>query len=144
MARIPRPGTLAHAMGTLLLFGMGVGAGVLAFERLSSEIDYGPYPPRREAAEPVAADRLTDLLAAGDDSTLAVEFDEEILTQLSGALRIGQQSLVSVSDIRYLGTVAEGEEALASYVALGKFNSGQDVVIGFAVRVRDGEVVGVN
>ena len=50
----------------------------------------------------------------------------------------------SITDVRYLGTVTQGEEAIANYMAYGKFNSGADAVLGFAVRVRDGDVVGVN
>lgn len=145
MARIPRPGAVARGASTIALFVVGIGAGVLAFDRVSTDFDYGPLPPRREAAEPSPADRFTDLLRDGQDAVLASEYDSEILEQLSGALTIGQsQSLVTISDIRYLGTVAEGNESVASYLAFGQLNNGTDGVIAFAVRVRDDQVVGVN
>lgn len=145
MARISRPGVIARATGTVVVFVFGVGAGVLAFDRVTSTFDYGPLPPNQEAAEPSPADRFTDLIIDGQDAVLAREYDAEILQQLAGALTIGQsQSLVTVTDVRYLGTIAEGGEAVASYLAFGQLNNGSDAVIAFAIRVRDGKVVGVN
>ena len=144
MSGIPRPGIVAKSFVTLALFSVGVVTGVLAYGRVSADIDYGPYPPKPEAAEPASADRLTDLLLEGNDPAMAEEFDSEIIQQLSGALAIGQQGLIEISDVRYLGTVTQGDEAIANYMAYGKFNSGADAVLGFAVRVRGGDVVGVN
>jgi len=140
-----RPGALARAVVTFGVFLAGCTAGVLAYDRVTSDFDYGPLPPKAEAAEPPPADRLTDLLRDGQDAILAQEYDGDILEQLTGALVIGQsQSLVTITDIRYLGTVAEGEESVASYLAFGRLSNGSDGVIAFAVRVRGDEVVGVN
>jgi hypothetical protein len=122
----------------------GIAAGVVAYGRLNPPPDYGPLPPQTEAAEPAAADQLTDLLVAGNDIAMANEYPAEVLTQLSDALVLNQSSMVDVRDVRYLGTVSNGGESLATYVAYGTLSSGTDVVIGFGVRVRDGQVVGVN
>ena len=143
--RALRPGEIARGVVTVGLFVAGIAVGVLAYDRVTSGFDYGPLPPRAEAAEPPAADRLTDLLRDGQDAILAEEYDGELLEQLSGALVIGQsQGLVTITDIRHLGTIAEGEESVASYVAFGQLSNGSDGVIAFAIRVRGDEVVGVN
>lgn len=124
----------------LALFVAGIVLGAVGFGRMATGFEYGPYPPRSEAAEPVPADRMTDLIVAGDDEALADAFEPELISQLATAL----QPFDRITDIRYLGTVAQGDESLASYVVLGRVGSGLDAAMPFAVRVRDGEVVGVN
>lgn len=143
--RALRPGEIARAAVTVGVFVVGIAVGVLAHDRVTSAFDYGRLPPKAEAAEPPPADRLTDLLRDGQDAILAEEYDGELLEQLSGALVIGQsQGLVTITDIRHLGTIAEGDESVASYLAFGQLSNGSDGVIAFAVRVRGDEVVGVN
>lgn len=143
--RALRPGETARGVITIALFLAGIVVGVLAYGRVTSEFDYGPLPPKAEAAEPPPADRLTDLLRDGQDAILAEEYDSDLLEQLAGALVIGQsQGLVTITDIRHLGTIAEGDESVASYLAFGQLSNGSDGVIAFAVRVRGDEVVGVN
>lgn len=126
------------------LFVGGLIVGVLAYRDTQATPVYGPYPPLPEAAEPRAADDLTDLIIAGNDRAIAERYDTQTISGLADAFTIGTQSLVTINDIRYLGTVADGRQAIAMYAALGTLQDGRNVIAGFSLRIADGEVVGVN
>ena len=130
----------------IALFGVGLVGGVLFYHVVNPPIDYGTLPPLSEAAEPMAADALTDLVVAGNEATLADRYSGDLLEALSNALTVGAPGspLMDVVDIRYLGSVVDGRDTLAFYVALGKVDAATDAAAGFSLRVRDGEVVGVN
>ena len=141
------PRSLPRSLGTVALFVIGVAAGVLAFSRMGVSMEYGPYPPRTEAAEPEQADHLADLLEAGDDAGIAATLDGPLIEQLSAVLRLGGANgdpLIDITRVQYLGTVADGPESVASYVVMGAFSDGTEGMLGMAIRVRDGEVVGIN
>lgn len=144
-----KPVTLVKTILGIALFGAGIGAGVVAYSGTQSTPDYGPYPPLPEAAEPRAADDLTDLVLAGDDQLIAERYGSEVLGALMQALTFGSDEtgmspIVEIQNIEYLGTVADGREALAMYNAYGTLRNGTEVIAGFAVRVANGEVIGVN
>jgi hypothetical protein len=126
----------------------GIVAGVAAYRYFNPGLDYGTLPPLAEAAEPAAADALTEMVVAGDEAKLAQRYDAELLQSLSDALTVGTGAqpmpLVQINDIRYLGSVAQGGDTLALYVAEGQLDGGTDAMAGFSLRVRDGLVIGVN
>jgi hypothetical protein len=131
----------------VLLFVAGLGVGLLVFRAANPPLQYGNLPPLTEAAEPAAADQLTDMLVAGDESKLAEDYDSDLLQNLAVALTMGPNAndpLVQVVDIQYLGSVAQGADILSFYVATGTMSDGTDGEAGFSLRVRDGQVVGVN
>jgi len=131
----------------IVLFVVGLGAGLLLYLAANPPLQYGNLPPLSEAAEPPAADQLTDLLVAGDEAQLADHYDGDLLAGLSAALTMGPNAndpLVQVNDIQYLGSVAQGADILSFYIATGQMSDGTDGEAGFSVRVRDGKVVGVN
>jgi len=131
----------------VLLFIAGLGIGLLVYRTANPPLQYGNLPPLTEAAEPPAADQLTDLLVAGDESKLAADYDSDLLQTLSVALTMGPNAnnpLVQVLDIQYLGSVAQGSDILSFYVATGTLSDGTNGEAGFSLRVRDGQVVGVN
>ena len=136
--------TVLRTLLTIVVFVAGIAAGLVAYARLNPAPDYGPLPPQSEAAEPAAADQLTDMLVAGDEAGLAQRFSADVLGQLAGALTLNQSPIVDVRDVRYLGAVSNGGESVATYLAYGTLGNGTEVVVGFGVRVRDGKVVGVN
>jgi hypothetical protein len=140
-----------RAVKVVVLVGLlvvGLVGGVFAYRYLNPGIDYGKLPPLTEAAEPPAADDLTDLVVAGDEAKLAQKYDSGLLESLSMALTVGAGSqpppLVDIQDIRYLGSVAQGGDTLAMYVAVGQLDGGTPAMAGFSLRVRDGLVIGVN
>ena len=131
----------------LVLFIGGLAAGLVLYRTANPPLQYGTLPPLSEAAEPPAADELTDLVVAGDEAQLADHYDVDLLAGLSTALTMGpgaNNPLVQVNDIQYLGSVAQGSDILSFYVATGQLSDGTDGEAGFSLRVRDGQVVGVN
>jgi hypothetical protein len=131
----------------IALFIVGLGAGLVLFRTVNPPLQYGNLPPLSEAAEPAAADALTDLVVAGDEAQLADKYDGDLLAGLSSALTMGpgaNDPLVQVNDIQYLGSVAQGADILSFYIATGQMSDGTDGEAGFSLRVRDGKVVGVN
>ena len=147
-ARALRTLRLVRRVFLIALFGASIAAGVWLYGVINPPIDYGSLPPLHEAAEPVAADKLTDLVVAGNEADLAESYSGELLQAVSLALTVGgggqPQPLVEVRDIQYLGSVVDGSDTLALYVALGRLDGGIEAAAGFALRVRDGQVVGVN
>jgi hypothetical protein len=140
--------TLLRRLLLIGLFVAGIAAGIRLYSIINPPLDYGPLPPMMEAAEPVAADRLTDMVEAGDEVALAGSYPTDLLTELSGALTIGTpgglQAIIDVRRIEYLGSISDGLDTVALYVAHGALDDGLEVSAGFSIRVRDGEVVGVN
>ena len=131
----------------IVLFIVGLAAGLLLYRAANPPLQYGTLPPLSEAAEPKAADELTDLVVAGDEAQLAEHYDGDLLAGLSAALTMGPNAnnpLVQVNDIQYLGSVAQGPDILSFYIATGQMSDGTDGEAGFSLRVRDGKVVGVN
>ena len=131
----------------VVLFIVGLGAGLVLYRTANPPLQYGTLPPLSEAAEPPSADALTDLVVAGDEAQLADHYDGDLLAGLSSALTMGpgaNDPLVQVNNIQYLGSVAQGPDILAFYVATGQMSDGTDGEAGFSLRVRDGKVVGVN
>jgi hypothetical protein len=99
-------------------------------------------PGLRKTAEPVASAGLVALIAADDVGGLAAKLTAAELQALSEALA----PVVEVHAIRFVDALTiEGDaDEVATYVASGLNEQGVDVVSGFALRVRDGIVVGVN
>jgi hypothetical protein len=132
----------------LTLFVGGIALGIAGYRLVNPPIEYGTLPPLQEAAEPTPADELTDLVLNGTEASLAGRYSAELLDGLATALTVGpgQQGspLMEVVDIRYLGSVVEGSDTLALYIAFGKIDGGTDASAAFSLRVRDGEVIGVN
>jgi hypothetical protein len=139
---------IAKRLFLTALFIAGILGGIRLYSILNPPIDYGSLPPLAEAAEPRAADFMTDLVERGDEAGLAAGYPTEMLSELSAALTIGEPGgLSGLNDVRrvdYLGSVSDGVDTLALYVAHGVLESGVEVAAGFSIRVRDGEVVGVN
>jgi hypothetical protein len=138
---------LVKRLVLVALFAVGLGLGLVLFRTANPPLQYGNLPPLSEAAEPPAADALTDLVVAGDEAQLADKYDGDLLAGLSSALTMGpgaNDPLVQVNDIQYLGSVAQGADILSFYVATGQMSDGTDGEAGFSLRVRDGKVVGVN
>jgi hypothetical protein len=140
--------TVLRRLVLITLFVAGIAGGVALYSIINPPLDYGPLPPMMEAAEPVAADQLTDLVAANDEAGLAGRYSTDLLGELSQALTIGEQGglrpIIDIRRVDYLGSVSDGRDTLALYVAHGAMEDGVEVAAGFSVRVRDGEVVGVN
>ena len=137
-------GVAARRIVYVALFVLGIAAGIAAYHAANPALDYGAFPPRPEVAEPAAADTLTDTLVAGDDVTLSKNFSATVLSQLGTALAVGGTPLTEITDIHYLGAVQAGTDTIAMYAAFGPAGNMGDVVVGFSVRVRNGQVLGVN
>jgi len=107
----------------------------------------GVYPAQATVPEPAAAREVVDVIVANDAVTLSRMLDQKSLEALSKALStIGSapQPLVEITDVRYLGSVGLDEGTVVSYLARGRDPGGMNWVVGFALRVEGGQVVGVN
>lgn len=140
---------VAKSALAIALFAGGVIAGVMVYSGTQARVEYGPYPPLPEAAEPRVADELTDLVVDGQDRALAERYGPDLIEELQAALRfgspeVGMENIVDVTDIKYLGTVSDGREQLAMYNIYGVTSGGLPVITGLSLRVSDGEVIGVN
>ena len=129
-----------RALGILLLFGLGVLAGVV----LHSVVDQGPpenpYPSLPKVDEPRAAHDVAAAIAADDAKALSKLLSNDQLTDPGNALR----PIVDVRTAKFVGAVESQGRYLSAYVVQGKTSDGNDFIVGFVLRVANDQVVGVN
>lgn len=132
---------------TLGMFGGALVAGYFFYGNQNQPLVLGPYPAVATVPEPPAAHHIVELILADDAPALSKELEADALEALSGALRTiegNPQPLVSVTSIKYLGAVQGADQTVVSYLANGRDAGGTKWVVGFALRVQEDQVVGVN
>jgi len=125
---------------TLLLFVVGLVAGVAAQSYVSPAPAANPYTELPLIGEPPESVAVVRLILADDARALAAGMEGELLKELGAAL----EPLQEVFDMKFVGAVERRGDILASYVATGGEQSAQSFSVGVVFRVSGGKVVGVN
>lgn len=130
----------AKAIVGLIVFGGGLIVGTFASQLANPAPPTSPWRALPTVEEPPAATALTGYLLQDDAKGLAKAMDPQLLQRLAGAM----EPLVDVNEVTFAGATERQGDILAAYVAAGRAQSGQPVIVGVVFRVRDGKVVGVN
>jgi hypothetical protein len=116
-----------------------VGGGALQIVR-APRLEPNPYISLPQTREPAAAARIAALIQADDARALARALSEEELQALGQSL----DPVMQVFEVQFIGAVEKSGEVLSAYVVEGQDQLGTSERVGFVLRVRAGEVVGVN
>jgi hypothetical protein len=125
---------------TVLVFMLGaVGGGSVQLTTVPKTQD-NPYASLSPVEEPAAAKRLATLIAQDNARALADALDDDALQGLAQAM----EPMLAVFEVKFVGAVEKRGEVLSAYVVQGQNMAGESERVGFVLRVRAGEVVGVN
>lgn len=124
----------------LVLFVTGLIAGAFAAQIANPAPPESPWRALPPVEEPAASAELTRLLLADDAKGLARALDPQLLQRLGGSI----EPLVDIDEIFFTGATERQGDILSAYVAGGRAQTGEKVIVGVVFRVRDGKVVGVN
>lgn len=130
----------AKAIIGLIVFGGGLIAGVFLAQIANPPPPESPWRALPTVEEPAAAAAVTQLLLADDAKGLAKAMDAQLLQRLAGAI----EPLVDIDEMFFTGATERQGDILSAYVAGGRAQTGEKVIVGVVFRVRDGKVVGVN
>jgi hypothetical protein len=129
-----------RALGTLVLFVVGIVAGVVVHALVDQGPPQNPYPTLPKVDEPQVAHDVIQAIANDDAQSLSKLLDQSQLTDLDTAL----QPIVDVRSTKFVGAVESQGRYLSGYVVTGKTTDGTDFIVGFVLRVTNDQVVGVN
>jgi hypothetical protein len=124
----------------LIVFAGGLLGGTVAAQAVNPPPPSSPWRSLPTVEEPAVAAGVGALLVADDARGLAKAMDAELLQRLATAIG----PLVDVDDILFTGATERQGDILSAYVAGGRSQTGERVIVGIVFRVRDGKVVGVN
>ncbi len=127
------------ALGLIVLAG-GIAAGSLAAQFVNPPPPPSPWGSLPIVSEPAASALLAELLARDDAPSLAKGMDAQLLQRLAQSI----EPLVDIDQVDFTGATERQGDILAAYVAGGRSQTGDKVIVGVVFRVRDGKVVGVN
>jgi len=130
----------AKAIIGLVVFLGGAIAGAFGAQLANPAPPESPWRGLPPVEEPAAAARLTSFLLQDDARGLARSLDPQLLQRLAGAI----EPLVDIDEVMFTGATERQGDILSAYVAGGRAQSGEKVIVGIVFRVRDGKVVGVN
>ncbi|MBU6423210.1 MAG: hypothetical protein KGJ98_11935 [Chloroflexota bacterium] len=129
-----------RALAGIVVFAAGVIAGVFASQLANPSPPPSPWASLPPVEEPAASAEVASLIAHDDAQGLAKALDSQLLQKLAQAI----QPLVSIDSVEFTGATEKQGDILAGYVAGGTDQSGNNVIVGVVLRVRDGKVIGVN
>jgi hypothetical protein len=124
----------------LVVFAGGAIAGVFLANLANPAPPESPWRALPLVEEPAASASLSQLLLANDAKALSRSLDPQLLKKLASAI----EPLVDVDEVRFAGATERQGDILSAYVAGGRSQQGEPVIVGVVFRVRDGKVVGVN
>jgi hypothetical protein len=124
----------------LLVFAGGITAGAVSSQLVSPAPPESPWRGLPTVEEPNASVAIADLLVRDDARGLARALDAQLLQRLAAAI----EPLVDIDDVKFTGATERQGDILAAYVAGGRAQTGEPVIVGVVFRIRDGKVVGVN
>lgn len=130
----------ARAVGTILLFVLGMAVGVIVHSFADQGPPESPYPALPKADEPQAAHDVVAAVANDDAQALSKLLSQDQLNDLDTAL----QPIIDVRSAKFVGAVESEGRMLSGYVVQGKTSDGTDFIVGFVLRVANDQVVGVN
>lgn len=129
-----------RALGTLVLFVVGILSGAVLHTFVDRGPGDNPYPQLPKVDEPRAAHDVAQAIGQDDAASLAKFLDSSQLNDLDNALK----PIVDVRTTKFVGAVESEGRLLSAYVVTGKTVDGIDFVVGFVLRVANDQVVGVN
>lgn len=124
----------------VLVFAGGAIVGVLGAQLANPSPPESPWRALPAVEEPAAAASVAALLTVDDARGLARAIDTQLLQQLGKAI----EPLVDIDEVTFTGATERQGDILSAYVAGGRSQAGEKVIVGVVLRVRDGKVVGVN
>jgi hypothetical protein len=130
----------AKAIFGLIVFAFGLVAGALASQLVNPPPPPSPWRALPAVEEPAAAAAVAGLLVREDAQGLARALDLQLLQRLASSI----EPLIEIHEVSFTGATERGGDILSSYVAGGRDQTGQPVIVGVVFRVRDGKVIGVN
>lgn len=132
--------TKLKAILGVIVFAAGAVGGVFAAQLVNPPPPASPWRSLPTVEEPAAGAIVASLLVRDDAPALARVVDAQLLQRLGDAI----QPLVDIDDVTFTGATERQGDILSAYVAGGRSQSGDRVIVGIVFRVRDGKVVGVN
>ena len=130
----------AKAILGLIVFAGGMIVGIFGAQIANPPPPESPWRALPLVEEPTASADLTHYLVQDDAKGLAKALDAQLLQRLAGAI----EPLVDVDEMVFTSAAERQGDILSAYVAGGRAQSGEKVIVGVVFRVRDGKVVGVN
>lgn len=130
----------AKAVLGLVVFAGGMIAGAFAAQLANPAPPESPWRALPSVEEPSASAALTVYLLQDDARGLAKVLDAPLLQRLASAI----EPLVDIDEMTFTGATERQGDILSAYVAGGRAQTGEKVIVGVVFRVRDGKVVGVN
>jgi hypothetical protein len=132
--------TRATAILGLVVFIFGVVAGTFLAQVANPPPPESPWRALPGVEEPTASSQIMQLLLANDAKALARAMDAPLLQRLAESI----EPLVDIDEARFTGATERQGDILSAYVAGGRAQTGEPLIVGLVFRVRDGKVVGVN
>jgi hypothetical protein len=124
----------------IALFFLGVGAGLAFGQATRERPPFNPYGALPAAGEPAVAADVAAAIAGDDARALSRALDANLLDSLGQAL----DPVVDVYQVRFLGGTEKSGDTLTAYVVEGRDLQGNQLIVGFVLRVRGDKIVGVN
>lgn len=115
-------------------------AGIIAAQFVNPPPPASPWASLAVVDEPAASAALAGMLVRDDARSLAKSLDAQLLQKLAQSI----EPLVDIDQVDFTGATERQGDILAAYVAGGRSQAGDKVIVGLVFRVRDGKVVGVN
>lgn len=135
-----RPAVRLSGAVTVLLFVLGILAGIAVARYASPPPPPNPYAELSGVGEPPESAALVQVILADDARTLSRMAGSEVLQGLGQAL----DPLQEVFEAKFVGGTARKGDILAAYVFTGRGQTGQTFSVGAVFRVSGGKVIGVN
>jgi hypothetical protein len=130
----------ASAVLGLVVFVFGVVAGTFLAQVANPPPPESPWRALPTVEEPTASSQIVQLLLANDAKALSRAMDAQLLQRLAESI----EPLVDIDEARFTGATERQGDILSAYVAGGRAQTGEPLIVGLVFRVRDGKVVGVN
>lgn len=124
----------------LFVFVSGIVGGIAAAQLVNPPPPPSPWRDLPLVEEPPSAASVAQMLQTDDARGLAKVLDGDLLQRLGTAI----EPLVDIDDVTFTGATERQGDILSAYVAHGRAQSGDTLIVGVVFRVRDGKVVGVN
>ncbi len=124
----------------VVVFAIGIGVGALAAQLVNPPPPASPWATLPAVDEPAASAAVASMIVRDDARSLAKAMDAQVLQKLAQSI----EPLVDIDAVDFTGATERQGDILAAYVAGGRSQTGEKVIVGIVLRVRDGKVVGVN
>ncbi len=129
-----------RALLGLFVFAGGIIAGAVAAQVANPAPPASPWRGLPLVEEPASSSDVAAMVAVDNARGLAKALEPDLLQRLATSI----EPLVDIDDVRFTGATERQGDILSAYVAGGRSQTGERVIVGLVFRVRDGKVVGVN